>query len=142
MLDDCKIAREAPRYLYAASGWSRATSIYYGNYVPPFDLPIFQTVRTPFDPDNFIHLTMTSEPQRHEILQVLPHFSSFVAILLCQQGVMLTICIRIMVSLIEPTKGPALLSNLLALQLLTVFNSCEASGRLVRGIAPMAIVPL
>ena len=26
LLDDVQIAREAPRYLYAASGWSRATS--------------------------------------------------------------------------------------------------------------------
>ena len=26
LLDDVQIAREAPRYLYAAFGWSRATS--------------------------------------------------------------------------------------------------------------------
>ena len=26
LLEDVQIAREAPRYLYAASGWSRATS--------------------------------------------------------------------------------------------------------------------
>jgi len=26
LLDDVQIAREAPRYLYTASGWSRATS--------------------------------------------------------------------------------------------------------------------
>jgi len=31
LLDDVQIAREAPRYLYAASGWSRATSSSYTN---------------------------------------------------------------------------------------------------------------
>jgi len=30
-LDDVQIAREAPRYLYAASGWSGATSSSYTN---------------------------------------------------------------------------------------------------------------
>jgi len=34
LLDNVQIAREAPRYLYAASGWLRATSSSHTNYVP------------------------------------------------------------------------------------------------------------
>jgi len=31
LLDNVQIAREAPQYLYAASGWSRATSSFHTN---------------------------------------------------------------------------------------------------------------
>jgi len=31
LLDDVQIAREAPQYLYATSGWSRATASFHTN---------------------------------------------------------------------------------------------------------------
>jgi len=42
--------------------------------------------------------------------------------------------------MIEPTKGPALLPNLSALQMLSALDSCEAYDRLVTIIAPIAII--
>jgi len=57
---------------------------------------------------------------------VLPHISPLVTIHLRQHGVLLIFCIRRMVSMIEPTKGPALLLNLLALQVYPALDSCEA----------------
>jgi len=50
-----KIAREAPRYLYAASGWSLATSCSHTNYVHANKLQLVLKVRTPFDPDNSVN---------------------------------------------------------------------------------------
>ena len=74
-------------------------------------------VRTPFDPDNFIHLTMTSESQHHKF----PIGASTLRAIGCDTSLSTRshayYCIHIMVSLIEPTKGPALLLNLLAVQL-------------------------
>ena len=54
LLDDVQIAREPPRYLYAASGWSRAISCSQTNYVPANKLQLVLKVRTPFDPDNSV----------------------------------------------------------------------------------------
>ena len=48
-------------------------------------------------------------------LTVLPHISPLVTIHLRRHGDLLTICIRRMVSMIELTKGPALLSNLFSI---------------------------
>jgi len=45
-----------------------------------------------------------------------------------------------MVSMIEPTKRPALLSNLSALQIYSATDICETEDRLVTIIAPIAII--
>jgi len=52
VLDDFQIAREVPQYLYAASGWSQATSGSHTNLVPAHKFQLLLKVRTPFDPDN------------------------------------------------------------------------------------------
>jgi len=59
---------------------------------------------------------------------------------LCQYEVLVTTGILIMVSMIEPTNGQALVLNLSALQKYFAPDSCEAQDRLVATIAPMAII--
>jgi len=54
LLDNVQIAREAPGYLYAASGWLWATSSSHTNQVPANKLQLFLKVRTLFDPSNSV----------------------------------------------------------------------------------------
>jgi len=44
LLENVQIAWEAPQYLYAASGWSRATSSLHTNKVPNTKLQLFLKV--------------------------------------------------------------------------------------------------